>query len=102
MASEGKYVYMVRMDVEPDKEALFNEVYVQEHIPEILKVPGVYGATQYETSGEGQPKYMAMYEMEGPDLPSSPAWKEASDKGRWAPEVRPYTKNRSHVVYKKL
>ena len=29
------------MDVEPAKEALFNEVYDTEHISRILKVPGV-------------------------------------------------------------
>ena len=27
------------MDVDPDKEALFNEVYDTEHIPLIIKVP---------------------------------------------------------------
>jgi hypothetical protein len=30
------------MDVDPDKEALFNEVYDTEHVPNLLKVPGVH------------------------------------------------------------
>ena len=29
------------MDVEPDKEALFNEVYDEEHVPNPINVPGV-------------------------------------------------------------
>jgi hypothetical protein len=29
------------MDIEPEKEDLFNEVYDTEHIPGILRVPGV-------------------------------------------------------------
>ncbi|MCH7930882.1 MAG: hypothetical protein IH906_01540 [Proteobacteria bacterium] len=29
------------MDVEPDKEALFNEVYDEEHVPNPMNVPGV-------------------------------------------------------------
>jgi MFS family permease len=34
------------MDVDADKEALFNEVYDTEHIPNLLKVPGVHGVTR--------------------------------------------------------
>jgi hypothetical protein len=37
---------------------------------------------------------MVIYEIDHPDIPTSQAWKAASDKGRWAPEVRPYTMNR--------
>ena len=33
MALDAKYLYVVIMDVEPDKEALFNEIYDKEHIP---------------------------------------------------------------------
>ena len=40
MATEAKYLYLVRMDVEPDKEAEFNEIYNKEHIPVLLTVPG--------------------------------------------------------------
>ena len=28
-----KYLFVVSMDVQPDKEALFNEVYDTEHVP---------------------------------------------------------------------
>ena len=36
----AKYVFMVSMDVAAEKEALFNEVYDREHIPNLLAVPG--------------------------------------------------------------
>ena len=39
----AKYVFMVSMDVAAEKEALFNEVYDREHIPNLLAVPGVLG-----------------------------------------------------------
>jgi hypothetical protein len=39
---------------------------------------------------------MAIYEIARPDLPFSPEWKAASDTGRWAPDVRPYTTNRDN------
>jgi hypothetical protein len=35
------------MDVEPSKDALFNEVYDQEHVPLIRTVPGVIAATRF-------------------------------------------------------
>ena len=41
MPSAQRYIFMVSMDVDADKEALFNEVYDQEHVPNLLKVPGV-------------------------------------------------------------
>ena len=40
----ANYVFCVSMDIDPAKEALFNEVYDTEHIPMISKVPGVVSA----------------------------------------------------------
>jgi hypothetical protein len=41
MPINTKYLFVASMDVDPDKEDLFNEVYDTEHIPNLLKVPGV-------------------------------------------------------------
>ena len=46
MPITAKYLFVASMDVDPDKEALFIEVYDTEHIPNLLKVPGVYAATR--------------------------------------------------------
>jgi len=88
------YCYLVRMDVQHDKEALFNEVYDTEHLPELGRLPGVSRISRYRTAVPHEPRYMVIYEIDQPDIPTSPAWKTAADKGRWAPEVRPYTLNR--------
>ena len=40
MDSKARFLFTAAMDVDADKEALFNEVYDTEHIPELLKVPG--------------------------------------------------------------
>ena len=92
----ASYCYIVRMDVQHAREALFNEVYDRDHIPEISKVDGVHEVTRYRTTVPHEPRYMAIYEIARPDLPTSPEWKTASDTGRWAPEVRPYTMNREN------
>ena len=45
-------------------------------------------------------RYTAIYEIDSPDVPMSREWRVQAEKGRWAKEVRPFTKNRSHAVYK--
>lgn len=112
MPAAARYVYIVSMDVEPDKEDLFNEVY-EEHIGFIRPVPGVHRITRAKTepakmkmgtsevalpSVADEPNYTAIYEIDGPEVLESPAWLEAVEAGRWASQVRPYTKNRRHVL----
>src|SRR5579875_3911972 len=102
-----QYVFIASMDVAPEKEALFNEVYDTEHVPSLLKVPGVRAVTRLRTepasftiggqarelTGEGAPRYTAIYEIDSPDVIKSAAWAEAVELGRWPAEVRPYTSN---------
>ena len=109
-----KYVFIASMDVTPEKEALFNEVYDKEHVPNLLKVPGVRGVTRLKTEvasvniggqpkpldGAGAPRYTAIYEIDGPEVLTSKAWAEAVELGRWPDEVRPYTSNRHHILRK--
>lgn len=111
MPIDAKYVLMVSMDVAPEKEALFNEVYDREHIPNLLEVPGVISARRVKSeagamSMAGQrkeipaasPAYTAIYELESPEVLQSDAWANAVEAGRWPDEVRPHTTNRRQVL----
>jgi len=112
MPVSSKYLFVASMDVEPDKESLFNEVYDQEHIPNLLKVPGVISVARYRMREltmliggerkvmrfENEPQHHALYEIESPDVLLSDSWGEAVEQGRWAQEVRPYTRNRRHIL----
>jgi hypothetical protein len=114
MSAKGRYLFIASMDVDPDKEALFNEVYDTEHIPNILKVPGIYSAKRYVAQpltmliggerktivAEGEPKFSAIYEIESPEVLTGEAWAKAVEAGRWPTEVRPYTRNRRHTLRK--
>ena len=102
MSLEAKYLYVVMMDVDADKEDLFNQTYDEEHIPILLKVPGVISAARYKTSDQGVARYLAIYELESPDVPQSAAFRQASDSGEWPTKVRPYCKNRSRIVYTQI
>ena len=113
MPIQSKYLFVVSMDVDPGKEALFNEVYDTEHVPNLLKVPGVYAAARMAAEpftlnigGEEKriaqdgPHYTAIYEIDGPHVLVSREWAQASEAGRWPGEVRPHTRNRRHALYK--
>ena len=114
MATTTRYLFMVSMDVDPDKEALFNEVYDNEHVPYLQEVDGVHAVTRTEKvafqvsiGGEltsvdlaDEPKHCAIYELDSPQVLSSDAWAEAVERGRWGSEVRPFTHNRRHVLRK--
>ena len=53
-----------------------------------------------EIVAEGEPNFAAYYWIESPDVLTSDAWGDAIEEGRWAEHVRPYTKNRRHVLRK--
>ena len=109
-----KYLFVVSMDVTQEKEALFNEVYDTEHVPLLLKVPGVVAVSRLKTEpaafnlagerklldGGSEPNYVAIYEIDSPDVLLSKEWAAAAEKGRWPSEVRPFTSNRRHIVRK--
>jgi hypothetical protein len=111
---KARYLFIASMDVEPGKEAVFNEVYDSEHIPNLLGVPGVLSAMRVTNEpltmmiggerktivAEGEPRYSAIYELESAEVLLSEAWARAVEKGRWPTEVRPYTRNRRHALKK--
>ena len=113
MPIASRYLFVASMDVDPDKEALFNEVYDTEHVPNLLKVPGVHavarmagepfalsiGGEEKRIAQDG-PRYCAIYEIDGPQVLVSREWAKASELGRWPKEVRPFTRNRRHALYK--
>ena len=116
MPLNANYLFIASMDVDADREAVFNEVYEKEHIPFFNKVPGVLSVARFQQREltmiiggetrtiriENEPQYTALYELESPEVLTSEAWADAVDKGRWAEEVRPYTKNRRHVLMKRV
>src|SRR5262245_3470092 len=111
MPIESRYAFLVSMDVDPDREALFNEVYDSEHVPNLLKVPGVIAVSRmkgedFALSLGGETRsvahrgalYLALYEIESPEVLVSAAWAKAVEMGRWPEQVRPFTRNRSHAL----
>ena len=92
-------LFLVRMDVAHDHEATFNEVYDTEHVPNLAKVPGVQRASRFKQPSPTEPRYLAAYELDSPDVVASAAFKTAGELGRWPTAVRPHTMNRHLAIY---
>ena len=101
------HLFIASMDIAPEVEELFNEVYDTEHIPALLQVPGVISVTRFRTGpftmsiagaerrvdASDEPRYVAVYEIDSPDVLLSAEWAKAVEVGRWPAEIRPHTAN---------
>ena len=56
MSISTRYVLIASVDVTPEAEPLFNEVYDTEHVPNLLQVPGVHSVTRMK----GEPARFAI------------------------------------------
>jgi len=99
-AKDAEFVLMVRLNTPAGREQAFNNWYNEDHIPALVGVPGVYCARRYEAV-EGDPKYLAIYEMRDGAATKSAEWEEARNYGRTA-QIRPYLKDLDAIVAKRI
>jgi hypothetical protein len=83
MAAGLFYVYTEPGSVD---EAEFHDWYDHEHGPARLKVPGFRGAYRYRALDDQKPPWLALYELDSPDVIDSPEYKalagRASDRDK--------------------
>lgn len=84
---KGTGLLLVMVDVPADKEEDFNRWYNEEHLPELLAIPGVLNAARYEAVRNG-PKHLACYELESPAVLESAAW-TSRQPSEWAQRIGP-------------
>jgi len=87
MEQKGRILLIVQTDVAPEMEEEFNQWYEREHIPRLLKVPGVIMARRGMHTGNGQ-KYIAIYEHENLNVQHTSAYKNATET-EWTKKIRP-------------
>jgi len=87
------------MTIGPERETLFNQVYDTEHVPELLRVPGMISISRYRRTRPTDPFYLAVYEIATPDIPGGPDFARARDVGRWPTEIRPFTRGLQNGLY---
>lgn len=63
---KAKVIWLVGTESAPRREKEFNHWYDNTHLPHVLELPGVIGATRYERVGSERhyPTYLSVYEVE--------------------------------------
>jgi hypothetical protein len=91
---------LVMADIDPAIEHDFNQWYEQEHLAERMAIPGFLRARRF-TAIEGSPKYLALYDLESPDVLKSADYRHVigSAKSAWTRRMEPQFKNFTRNVY---
>lgn len=87
----AEYILTVRTDVDPKVEEEFNDWYNKDHIPALVEVEGINWARRYKIV-EGKPRYLAIYDLENPDVLQTKEFEEARDAGRTS-KIMPHLKD---------
>lgn len=79
--ARGKHLLTVYANIPADIEADFNHWYNTQHIPERLALSGFQSAVRYE-SLKGEPKYLALYELEDASVLETPEYRQLGEKAK--------------------
>jgi hypothetical protein len=99
------HLFMVELDIPAEHEAEFNRIYDSEHFPSLSKVPGVLRAGRYRLERSTKSKtarYLALYEIETPEVLESEAWRQAAEFGDWIGKIRPLLVTREHSIFQRI
>jgi hypothetical protein len=91
---------LVMADIDPVIEGDFNQWYEQEHLTERMAIPGFLRARRF-TAIEGSPKYLALYDLESPEVLNSAAYRHVVGAGKsaWTRRMEPQFRNFTRNVY---
>ena len=98
MAQKGRGIFMVYVDIDARHAQEFNKWYNEEHLPELLSVPGILSAARYEAV-KGGPQCLACYELESVAVMQTPAF-TSRPRTPWGQKVSPSVigKNLTRIV----
>lgn len=80
---------IVSVDVDRAVEAEFNAWYNDVHVPEVLACPGWIWGSRY-VSTDGEPRYLAIYEMESEDAMWTPELQAIKGFGEYWKSLESY------------
>ncbi len=92
------YCMMITFEIAPEDEAEFNDVYDNDHIPNIMKLDGVTEVIRFRDPGRNEKGYLVysahLLHDEGEPAPHARV-AGAVRHGRWMPVIRPKVKSRT-------
>ena len=94
---KGRGLMTAWVDVPPEKEEEFNHWYKEEHLFDVLAIPGVLSAARYEAV-RGGPKHLACYEIEGQEVWENDAFRQLRrNPTPWAERCSPLVIGTNYV-----
>ena len=105
MPQQSPFVFIAQIAIPKALERRFTELYDGEHVPALMGVPGVRSCSRLKllwSDTEEMPEYLAIYDVDGPGVPKSLEWQNASNTGRWPLEIRPHMTVRRHGMFERL
>jgi hypothetical protein len=92
----------VMMDVDPAHEEELNHWYWEEHVPERMAIPGFLSARRF-VAKMGEPKYLAIYELESTDVLETPEYKHAyGNPSEWTRRMGKHYRSTRHFYSEML
>ena len=94
---KGTALLMVYVDIDPEHDADFNAWYNEEHVNDLLKLPGFLNAGRYEAL-KGGPRYLACYELESVEAVQSEEYLNfRRNPSEWTQRISLSTKGRNYA-----
>ena len=95
-----KGLLLMMTDIDAANEEDFNRWYEEEHLAERMAIPGFINARRF-TAIEGGPKYLALYDLESPEVLQSTPYLNITGAGTssWTRRLQPKFKNFRRNVY---
>ena len=96
--ANGLLLFMT--DIDPAHEDEFNRWYEEEHLAERMTIPGFLSARRFQAV-EGTPKYLAIYDLESPDVLGSAPYRHIAGAGKsaWTKRMETLFVNGRRNVY---
>ncbi|MFQ6026184.1 MAG: DUF4286 family protein [Dehalococcoidia bacterium] len=105
VVKKGSALLMVYTDIDTEHDAAFNAWYNEEHVGDLLSLPGFLSGARYQAV-QGGPRYLACYELESPAALETPEYLETrrnptEGTRRWGPSSlgRNYVRNVYTQIY---
>jgi hypothetical protein len=98
----GKHLLAVFAGIPAEIEDDFNKWYNTQHVPERLAIPGFQQAARY-TSLKGEPKYLALYELEDAKVLETPEYQKlGANPNDWDRRILPQLQVQARTIYERM
>lgn len=96
--SQRRGLMIAMIDVEPEWEEEFNRWYDEEHFPDRVNCPGFLSGRRF-VAIDGSPKYLAVYDLENPEVMQSEAYLKVSEQSPWTKRIHEHLTTVQRNVY---